>query len=310
VINAAMSSLAVRHRETIHFNYANPNEVYMADVGRGISIAVMGMLPEHRFPLECTMGYLVLSNGVPIGYGGASVVFKQANTGVNIFAEYRGAEAAWIWTQVMRVFHCLSGCTRYIVNPYQFGSENTEALRSGAFWLYYRLGYRPVLPAVRELAVKENHKIDNKRAYRTPLQTMRKLASCDMHLTLPGSRASELFDESLIDVSSMLAMQELSKVNCISRTKAVKSLAQRISGDLGLRSTNAWTQQERRALEQFSPIVAVTDPVSWPVAEKRSMTKLIRAKGSDYEVDYARRLCQHAWFFAMLKKRCKQALRN
>jgi len=102
-----MSSLAARHRETIHFNYANPGDVYIANVGKGISIAVTGLSAEHRYPLECTLGFLILSNGVPIGYGGASVLFKQANTGINIFDEYRGSEAAWLWVQVMRVFHTL-----------------------------------------------------------------------------------------------------------------------------------------------------------------------------------------------------------
>lgn len=309
LINTAMSSLAVRHRETIHFNHANPKEVYVAEVGRGIVVVVMGLQPDHRFALECTMGYLILSNGVPIGYGGASIVFKQANTGINIFAEYRGVEAAWIWTQVMRVYHCLTGCTRYIVNPYQFGSQNTEALRSGAFWFYYRLGYRPVQPSVRALARTEHQKINNDKTYRSPSSTMRMLATCDMHLTLPGSRTSDLFDEHLIEVASMLATQALSDVDRVSRIGAVEWLAQRVAGDLGLQSMNAWTRQEHRALMRFCPFVAVTEPASWPTKDKRAMVELIRAKGSDHELDYAHRLRQHTRFFTTLKKRCKQALK-
>jgi len=41
-IDAGMASLAVRHRETYQFNHANPHEVYLADVGRGTSVAVFG----------------------------------------------------------------------------------------------------------------------------------------------------------------------------------------------------------------------------------------------------------------------------
>jgi len=55
-----MASLAVRYRETYHFNYANPREVYLSDVGEGVSVAVFGLLPEHRFPLECKDGELEL----------------------------------------------------------------------------------------------------------------------------------------------------------------------------------------------------------------------------------------------------------
>ena len=37
MINVAMASLAARHRETYHFNFANPDEVYVADVGEGVA---------------------------------------------------------------------------------------------------------------------------------------------------------------------------------------------------------------------------------------------------------------------------------
>ena len=161
-----MASLAVRNRETWHFNHANPAEVYAADVGDGVSIYLFGLLPEFRFPLECTMGYLVLANGVPVGYGGSSLLFRQVNTGVNIFDEYRGSEAAFLWVQVMRVYHQLTGFTRYIANAYQFGAGNDEALKSGAFWFYYRIGYRPVDASIRRLARAEWRKVSGNRRHR------------------------------------------------------------------------------------------------------------------------------------------------
>ena len=136
------------------------------------------------------MGYLVLANGVPVGYGGSSILFKQVNTGVNVFEEFRGSEASYLWVQVMRVYHSLVGCTRYIANPYQFGEGNREALRSGAFWFYYKLGYRPVVPEIRALAQSELKKKQMTPVHRAGIGTLRKLASCDMHLTLPGARQS------------------------------------------------------------------------------------------------------------------------
>ena len=140
------------------------------------------------------MGYLILSNGTPIGYGGSSILFRQVNTGVNIFAEYRGSEASFLWLQEMRVYHHLAGCTRFIANPYQFGSDNTEALKSGAFWFYYRLGYRPVLATIRKLAKRESARMRSERSYRSDLRTLTRLACCDMHLVLPGARASDRFE--------------------------------------------------------------------------------------------------------------------
>ena len=306
VINVAMSSLAARHRETIHFNYANPGDVYLANVGRGISIAVTGLAAEHRYPLECTLGFLILSNGVPIGYGGTSVLFKQANTGINIFDEYRGSEAAWLWVQVMRVFHTLCRCDRFIVNPYQFGGDNVEALQSGAFWFYYRLGYRPVDVAVRKLARQEFDKIQKRKGYRSPITVLRRLAKCDMHLVLSGARQSELFDESWIESCSLLATREIAKTGELSRKKALRAIAARLMQDLGLRSIKSWTRQEQETFVHFCPLIAAAEPGHWTAREKKALIKLMRAKGGQSEINYARGLREHKRLFLELKKQCRK----
>jgi len=305
LIDVAMASLAVRHRETFHFNYANPREVYVADTGQGVSIVLFGLQPEYRYPLECTMGYLILSNGSPIGYGGASSLFRQVNTGVNIFDEYRGSEAAYLWVQVMRVYHHLFGCTRFIVNAFQFGGDNTEALKSGAFWFYYRLGYRPVRAAVRKLAQREALRIRRNKSYRCSLSILRRLASCDMHLTLPDARRNELFEERWIETSSMLATRELAAAGAATRRASVDHVAKRVARDLGMRSVNDWTVDEKRAYRRLAPIVAATRPASWPVAAKRSMRSLLRAKGGLEEARYARLLCEHSHFLATLRSSCQ-----
>jgi hypothetical protein len=307
LIDVAMASMAVRHRETLHFNFANPKEVYLADVGEGVSVAVFGLQQQYRYPLECTMGYLILSNGVPVGYGGASALFRQVNTGINIFDEYRGSEAAFLWVQVMRVYHHLLGCTRFIANPFQFGGENAEALASGAFWFYYRLGYRPVLPAIRKLAQRESKKMRRNKAHRSDARTLRRLASCDMHLTLPGARASDMFDEHWLETSSMLATKSLAATGCSTRAEAADRLAEYVARDLGLRSLSRWTADERLGFSRLAPIVAATNPAAWPADAKRSMRKLLRAKGGPSEADYARLLCKHDYFLSALRASCRHA---
>jgi hypothetical protein len=279
LIDIAMASLAVRYRETYHFNYANPAEVYLADVGCGISVAVFGLLPEHRFALECTMGYLLLANGVPIGYGGASALFRQVNTGINIFDEFRRSEAAFLWTQVMRVYHALTGCTRFIANAYQFGGDNAEALKSGAFWFYYRLGYRPVDAGVRALAQTEAARIRRDRAYRSTVKTLRRLASCDMHLTLPGARAREFFDEAWFDMVSLLATRSLAAAG----------------------------PDSRRGSTALAPIIASVPTDDWAPAEKRLSRQLLRAKAGERELPYAKLLARHDKFLISLKKACRRA---
>jgi hypothetical protein len=300
-----MTSLAVRHRETKHFNCANPKEVYLADVGEGISIAVFGLLEKDRYPLETTMGYLILSNGVPVGYGGGSALFRQVNTGINMFDEYRGSEAAFLWTQVMRVYHALFGCTRFIINAYQFGSENSEALDSGAFWFHYHLGYRPVLPAVRALAQRESIRVRRNKSYRSNHDTLRRLVICDMHLTLPGARASDLFDEQWLETSSMLATRELAAAGGLTRAESADRLASKLARELRMRSVDTWSPSEKRGFRRLAPIVAATRPATWPADAKRSMRQLLRAKGGPLEATYARLLCEHDQFLFTLRKRCQ-----
>ena len=94
-------------------------------------------------------------------------MFRQVNTGINIFDEYRGSEASYLWVQVMRVYHALAGCTRFIANPYQFGGGNSEALKSGAFWFYRRLGFGASNPAVEKLAKSEEVRMRNEPGYRS-----------------------------------------------------------------------------------------------------------------------------------------------
>jgi hypothetical protein len=78
--------------------------------------------------LEVNYGFLFLANGRPMGYGGFTPLFRQANTGVNIFPDFRGAEAAFVFQQYLRMIHTIAGCTRFIINPYQLGDGNDEAL--------------------------------------------------------------------------------------------------------------------------------------------------------------------------------------
>jgi len=306
LIDVAMASLAVRHRETLHFNYANPDDVHLADVGAGVSIAVTGLQEEHRYPLECTMGFLILSNGVPIGYGGSSMLFKQANTGINIFDEYRGSEAAWSWVQVMRVFHALTGCTRYIANPFQLGSENVEALGSGAFWFYYRLGYRPIDREIRRLARHEFSELRAKKDRRTPLDILKQLATCDMHLTLAGARKSEYFDENWIERCALLATRELARTGYLSRRKSHDQLAGQLAADLQIKSMKNWSRTERKWFKRFCPVLTATNPGQWSTGDRKALVALIRAKSAKSELGFARMLNKHRAFFTALRNACRK----
>jgi hypothetical protein len=204
----------------------------------------------------------------------------------------------------MRVFHAISGCTRFIANPYQFGQDNSEALRSGAFWFYYRLGYRPVDADVQRAARYEYVRIRRRAGYRTPLAALKRLASCDMHLTLPGARQLEFFDEGWIENSSLLATRQLARTGEQSRRRAQDALAHQLVADLGIDSMDAWSREERRWFVRLCPIVAATHPGRWPARDRNRMVKLMRAKGGVQERDFIRAFAGHQPFFDALRKAC------
>ncbi len=59
------------------------------------------------------------------------------------------------------------GRLTFSVYPYQIGQNNDEALDSGAFWFYRKLGFRSGDPALEALARKEEQKIANDPSHRT-----------------------------------------------------------------------------------------------------------------------------------------------
>jgi hypothetical protein len=163
------------------------------------------------------------------------------------------------------------------------------------------------LPAVRLLAQRESKRIQRDRSHRSDRRTLRRLVSCDMHLTLPGARSSDLFDEEWIETSSMLATNELANFDGPTRAESADRVATKVARDLRMRSISTWSPAEKRGLRRLAPIVAATKPASWSADAKRSMRKLLRAKGGPFEVKYARLMSQHKQFLSALRKSCRRA---
>jgi hypothetical protein len=282
VIEVARTTLAARCREVHAISYANPHEVWLAPLGAGAELAIIGVTPEHRLTLEANYGYILFSNGIPVGYGGVSPLFQQANTGINIFAPFRGTEAAFLWTQMLRAFRTLFGVRRFIVNPFQIGGGNAEALRSGAFWFHYRLGFRPATAELRELAEAEVARMRQQREYRSPLRVLRRLASADLHLTLPGFDQRDAFDEAWLPQLSVL-------------------VSRHIGGAAGARGASASDSRARRtkpSTPSLAPFAALLpDLAEWPRSERRHLRALLKAKDAPVERDFVRAAQEHPRFY-------------
>jgi len=295
VIDLTRAALTARCREVYAVTHANVDEVYLADLGEGASVAVIGVIPTMRLSLEANYGFLLIANGVPVGYGGVTPLFRQANTGINVFDAYRGSEAAMLWTQTLRAFHSLFGVTRFIVNPYQFGAGNSEAIASGAFWFYYRLGFRPATREARRLAA---HEFD-RPGRRANHAMLRKLARGDLELLLPGARASDRFDERWLERLGLLVSERLASLGPLARSEAV--LHKELRRMLGITGSRRWSHEPRLGAQCLGPVLALLDGVpDWPVRQRDALIGLLSAKGARQEAGFVRAARRLPWLFAAL----------
>jgi len=180
----------LREIDPITFTSAQLVSYYQLD--RGLSIALMDMVTERRHPVDSYIGYVAFKNGLPVAYAGSWILFDSARIGLNVFPEYRGGESVWIFQQVLRLHKQVYKLNRFTVDPYQLGKDNTDGIQSGAFWIYYKTGFRPLELLQKQIAQTEMNKIKANPAHRTPAGVLKKLAESRMELVL--NRKSVRFD--------------------------------------------------------------------------------------------------------------------
>ncbi|MCC6931102.1 MAG: hypothetical protein IT359_19075 [Gemmatimonadaceae bacterium] len=306
-LDASRAALASRCREVHAITYANPDEIWRADLGEGAHLCLIGAAPDDRLTLEANYGYVLFSNGVPVGYGGVTPLAAQANTGVNIFDAFRHAEAAMLFAQALRAFRTLFGVTRFIVNPYQFGAGNDEALASGAFWFYDRLGFHPVDARVAALAAQERARRAANREHRTSIATLRRLAAGDLVLELPGAVETSLFEERWLVTLARAVTRTLATPEAAARLARRDATLDAVARAIGLRQWRSRDAETRFGLQRVGPIVAlVLDQVKqWSPHDRRALVALFKAKGNAQERDFALRSRQHTALWRALSDFCR-----
>jgi hypothetical protein len=282
ILDAARSAVTVRYREVHAFNHADPDDVLLADAGRGVEIAWLGVAPAHRLPLRAHYGYLVLKNGVPVGYGDASLLFDGCEIAYNVFETFRQGESGFVFARLLGFLCQRFGVRTFWLSPYQIGRENDEALDSGAFWFYFKLGFRSVRPDLARLAAAEHRRIVRDARHRSARPTLRRLAEGRMRLALRRSPGAAMPDVHAGTLARRAAGAPV----------AAGPVARRLGGPA--RHWRRWPRAERRALEGLAPFLAlVPDLDCWPVADRRALVEMVRAKGSRPQADYLRQLRRH-----------------
>ena len=176
------NALILLQRETDPVSYIDKNSIRLYEIERGISVAIYGMVPERQLPMESYVGYTLFKNGFPAAYGGGWVFVKRSLFGINVFEWFRGGESGYILCQLLRVYKQAFGVSCFEVEPYQYGKGNPEGIKSGAFWFYYRYGFRPVNEQLRIIAQKESELISATKGYRTSAETLKKFTASNIVL--------------------------------------------------------------------------------------------------------------------------------
>jgi hypothetical protein len=198
-----------------------------------------------------------------------------------------------IFAQVFRTYRQLCVSRYFLVPRYQVGYENEEALQSGAFWFYHKLGFRPVERRILALSEDEHRKIKADPAYRSPRKTLQRLAQSDMVLTLDGDGGSPPRDLQQGNIG-LLVTREIGRKFAGNRLAAVQEATRRVSRALGCSGWRRWSAPQRLAMEWLAPILAlVPDLERWTSAEKRGLVRIIRAKGGTRQAAYIRLLQGH-----------------
>ncbi len=292
VLDMCRDAVTVRYRELYGTTRGDSNHVYEAEAGRGVQIFLWGLPPSRRLPLRAYHAGFTLKNGVPINYIEGISLFEWMEVGFNTFYAYRDGESAWIYSKVLHFLHQLTGVTCISVYPYQLGYENEEAIQSGAFWFYRKLGFRPGRIELRELAEKEERRIAADPSHRTTPRTLRKLAAGHVFYEFgqgPHGAWDTFSTRKLgLAVERHIAESFGGDPDAMRSTSRV-ALARLLSVDPAQLSP-----LERTAFDNFAFLLSLVPELErWSREEKQALLAVIRAKAAPEETNYLRLLQQH-----------------
>jgi len=292
VIDTIREVMLVRYRELYGTTLGDPASVVRADLGRGVAIYLWSLPPERRLPLRAYVAGLTLKNGMPINYIEAIGLCEWMEVGFNTFYTFRGGEAGWIYAQVLRCLCHRMGTTCVSVYPYQLGHDNDEAIESGAFWFYRKLGFRPGRPDLQQLVEREEQKIAANRNHRTPPRTLKRLAAGHVFYELPGSEVGAWDTFSTRNIG-LRVNRHMARHFSGDSARIRKESARAVARVLGV-DPSSWTNLEQASFENFALVLAlVPDLSAWKREEKDALVEIIRAKSKSDEMRYLHRTQQH-----------------
>jgi hypothetical protein len=238
-------------------------------------------------------GFLTLKNGVPIGYVLTSALYRSAELAFNVFDTFRGAEAGPVYGKVVGMARALFGADTLTIPPYQLGDGNDEAIESGAWWFYQKLGFRPHARAARTLMQRELARMQRTSGYRSTPAVLRKLARANLYCSL-GRERHDVLGELPFASAGLAVTQHIAKRFAGDRVRAAGASDDTARRLLGVRTFSGWTDDERHAWARWAPLVTLLPGLTrWPVQERQALAAVIRAKGGQREDEFVRAFDAH-----------------
>ena len=302
LIDLARSAMVTRSRDLDVFSWADADDVRLADCGGGLQFAIIGAVPERRLLMEAVYAFLTLKNGVPIGYVLNSALYGSAEIAYNVFENWRGAEAGAIYGRVLATVRQLFGADSFTIYPYQLGDGNAEALESGAWWFYQKLGFRPRDPEARRIMDVELTRMQSRPSYRSSIATLKRLAVANLYYH-SGRDRDDVIGLVPLPTAGLAVTALMSTRFGSDRERGARVCADEAARLLGAPSRRGWTAGERLAWDRWSPLVLVLPGVAnWTATEKRALVEVVKAKGGRRESDFVRRFDRHRELRAALRK--------
>ena len=306
MLDMARGTTAARYREFYGFTYGDGETAYAARPGRGVEIFFFGVGQKRRLPLRATYSAIIFKNGVAVSYFEGLALLERMEAGFNVYYTFREGESAWIYSQVLRLCRQVGGVSSFSIDPYQIGRENEEAIASGAFWFYRKLGFRPTDPRVAALVAREERRIAEKPGYRTSAAALKRIATCNLLFECPSNPKSKLQDPKSawdrfhvrkigLAVNRRMAREfegDAERIRRASEKSVERKLEMRVV---------RWGEAERKAFTDFALVLdLIPDLSGWSRAEKKAVIEVIRAKAGRGEARYLRLSQRHARLRAAL----------
>lgn len=293
LIALAREAMISRSRDLDVFIHADRRDVHLMDCGRGLQFVCYGAIPERRQMLDAVYGFLILKNGVPMGYFLTSALYRSALVAYNIFDTYRGAEAAYVYGRGLAMVRHMFGADSFGIETYQLGHDNPEALESGAWWFYYKLGFRPRDPEVLRIVAGELRKMKKSPRHRSSIATLRKIAAVEMYLHL-GKARDNIVGLITRENIGLRVSRYLAEHFGADRELGIRVCAKEAAQLLGVRSRSRFTQGERLAWNRWAPLVMILPRVKrWSAGSKTKLVEIIKAKGGARESEFVALFDRH-----------------